>query len=94
MYVHRFAEGIQGTGDNGRVYCPQHAEAQFSVHIFLHTYIHTYKCLADEGEQCYSVSFVESSYIRYTYIYRYARCNRGHVTFIRLHTFIHSFMNT
>ena len=44
--------------------------------IQINTYIHTYyllyhcygKCLADEGD---SVSFVESSYIRYTYIHTY-----------------------
>ena len=35
------------------------------------------KCLADEGGQCYSVSFVESSYKRNTYI---------------IHTYIHTYM--
>ena len=52
--------GIQPT-----VEVPTHVEFD-SNYSYIHTYIHTYmyKCLADEGEQCYSVSFMESSYIR------------------------------
>ena len=53
------------------------------------------KCLADEGEQCYSGSFVESSYIRNTstYIHTYIYLLPSYIhTYI--HTDIHTYIHT
>ncbi len=45
-----------------------HTHTHTCIHTYIHTCIHTYM-----HEQCYSVLFVESSYIRNTCIHTYVR---------------------
>jgi len=65
-----------------RMQSSEHSTQSFVLlhlsYIYTHTYIHTYTYTY---MQCYSVSFVESSYIRNTYIHTYI-----HAT----HTYMHS----